>query len=805
MYGLSGEGRTHFHAFWFSFILSVGMNFSANAEVAGTNLVQISTTQTPAITLDPICATMPAPNPVLAPGNPAPSTRSMAKLLADLYDKAPPESAAYFSDRLVERFSAAVAQSTNAARKFQLQFGLAVHQLNNGQPDAALNTFAAMEQFAASLGVTLDEQTRSALRVRKGLAYLRLGEQENCLVTDTAKACLFPLAPEAYHSIPRGSQGAIHHFSEHLANHPNDLGTRWLLNLAHMTLGEYPAKVDPRFLISPQHFASDFPMPNFPDVSSHLGLALNDLAGGVIVDDFDNDGFHDIVASAWDRKGQLRYFRNTGSGSFVERTSEAGLFGETGALNISQTDYNNDGFLDIWMMRGGWLDKGGRIPNSLLRNNKDGTFTDVTEESGLLNYHPTMSTRWFDFNGDGWLDLFVGNESSDPKDPDPCELYRNNRDGTFTECAVDSGINIAAFVKGVACADYDNDGRPDLYLAIRGRRGNVLLRNEGPADQKNATNASAKWRFRDVTAQSGPIADPPLPFGAFFFDYDNDGWQDLVAFGYVLPNGVGDVAADYLGLPHKASKTKLFRNLGNGTFADVSKAAGLDRVILAMGHNYGDLDNDGWLDFYCGTGNPDFNTLIPNLMFRNSGGKSFQDVTTATATGHLQKGHGIAFADLDQDGAQDIYISMGGAFTGDVARNALFLNPINTNNWLKLKLVGVTANRPAIGARIKVTVTSNDGSRSLHRVVNSGGSFGSNPLEQEIGLGQAEQIEQIEITWPGSQVRQTFAGLKINQRYEIREGVDTPRTLKITPVRLGPESSSSRKLAQNSKLDLAPD
>ena len=162
-----------------------------------------------------------------------------------------------------------------------------------------------------------------------------------------------------------------------------------------------------------------------------------------IVDDFDNDGFYDLVISAWDLKGQLRYFHNNGDGTFTERTSEAGLVGEVGSLNIQQTDYNNDGLLDIWMLRGAWLGKAGRIPNSLLRNNGDGTFTDVTEEAGLLSFHPTQASRWFDYDGDGWLDVFIGNESLDPKDPDWCELYRNNGNGTFTECAKASGISVA--------------------------------------------------------------------------------------------------------------------------------------------------------------------------------------------------------------------------------------------------------------------------------------------------------------------------------------------------------------------------
>ena len=206
-----------------------------------------------------------------------------------------------------------------------------------------------------------------------------------------------------------------------------------------------------------------------------------------------------------------------------------------------------------------------------------------------------------------------------------------------------------------------------------------------------------------------------------------------------------------------------------------------------------DYDNDGWLDFYCGTGDPDFRMLIPNRMFRNEGGAFFQDVTSATGTGHIQKGHGVAFADLDDDGCQDVYVSMGGAYTGDFAQNALFANPGSTNRFLKLKLVGKKANRVAIGARIKVTVQNPRGTRELHRVVGSGGSFGSNPLRQEIGLGDAETITSVEIRWPGSDTRQRLTGFELNRSYQIMEGDNNIVQLKLHPVSLRRESAVGKQ------------
>jgi len=177
-------------------------------------------------------------------------------------------------------------------------------------------------------------------------------------------------------------------------------------------------------------------------------------------------------------------------------------------------------------------------------------------------------------------------------------------------------------------------------------------------------------------------------------------------------------------------------------------------------------------------------TLIPNRMFRNANGKFFQEVTTATGTGHIRKGHGVAFADFDDDGSQDVYIAMGGAYSGDFARNALFLNPGTTNHWLKLKLVGNKANRPAIGARIKITLQTPGGTRELDRTVSSGGNFGSNPLRQEIGLGDATGITTVDIRWPGSNTRQTVKGLEPDHSYQIREGEMNAVTLKLHPVRI---------------------
>jgi hypothetical protein len=253
---------------------------------------------------------------------------------------------------------------------------------------------------------------------------------------------------------------------------------------------------------------------------------------------------------------------------------------------------------------------------------------------------------------------------------------------------------------------------------------------------------------------------------------------------------VGVVAADHLGLPHNGARARHFHNNRDGTFTDVTRQSGLFRVLHAMSGNFGDLDYDGFLDFYVGTGDPDLSTLIPNRMFRNDGGKRFLDVTTAGGFGHLQKGHGIAFGDIDNDGDQDVYASMGGAYEGDFYRNALFENPGFDNRWIVLHLVGTRSNRAAIGTRIRVTVETPDGARAIHRTVGSGGSFGASPLRQEIGLGRAARIVEIRIDWPATGIRQEFRDLMPGRCYRITEDQDQaePRPFRTFSL-LSPETA----------------
>src|SRR6266511_3981569 len=681
----------------------------------------------------------------------APGTKRMGERLRKIAAQSNPGNNLYMNRERAELFGRELNDALGmpespdkGAKVLDLASRHATELLLAGQSREAIEEFTRLDAFIRRSNVTFGSQTRISLRHYLAIAYLRLGEQENCLTNHTIDSCLMPIRANGVHKIQRGSRKAAELLLEQLNEYPDDLKARWL--------------------VTPKAFESDYQIPRFYDVAGNLGLDLNSLSGGTIAEDFDGDGNLDIMISSLGVRDQLRFFHNNGDGTFTERTEEAGLPGETGGLNIMQTDYNNDGWPDVLVLRGAWFGVEGHYPLSLLRNNGNGTFDDVTEEAGLLRFHPTQAATWFDYNNDGWLDLFIGNETT-PGDTNRCELFRNNGDGTFTECAAQVGLDAVAFIKAVASGDYNNDGWPDLYVSSHGQP-KMLFRNEGPQERDKSPKGA--WKFTDVAAQAG-VTGPRYSFPTWFFDYDNDGWLDIFVAGFGIKD-VGDVAADYLGLDHKAERARLYHNNRDGTFTDVTREARLNKILLGMACNFGDLDNDGYLDFYLGTGDPDLSTLIPNRMFRNSEGKFFQDVTTAGGFGHLQKGHGIAFADIDNDGDQDVFANMGGAYTGDVYRKALFENPGNTNHWLKLKLIGTKSNRAAIGERSKVAVETQRGRRAIYKTVNSGGSFGANPLRQEIGLGDAQSIVSVEISWPTSGSNQIFTSLKKDSCYRISEG-----------------------------------
>jgi hypothetical protein len=574
-------------------------------------------------------------------------------------------------------------------------------------------------------------------------------------------SCILPIAPSAIHTNAGGSRLAIQHFTEYLEAFPDDLEVKWLLNVAHMTLGEYPEKVDPRFGLSLDRYNSpEHGIGKFRDVGHLVGVAALGQAGGTIMDDFDNDGRLDIVFTCWDATQPMNFYRNRGDGKFDDRTKDAWLSDQLGGLYCVQADYNNDGFLDIYIPRGAWLNT--PVRPSLLRNNGTGTFTDVTREAGLLSPGNSISAQWADYDNDGHLDLFVCRETG------PNCLYRNRGDGTFEEVASKAGVEGRGGVwKGAAWVDYDNDRYPDLFLTNYVGAAKLFRNN-------------SDGTFAEVGKAMG-VEEPQKGFACWAWDYDNDGWLDVFATSY--DHNVAEVVKGVVGQPHKMFTSKLYRNAGGKRFEDVTASAGLDACYATMGSNFGDFDNDGFLDFYLGTGNPDIALLVPNRMFRNLGGRRFAEITGSSGTGHLQKGHAVACGDWDRNGTVDIAIEMGGASPGDVYHNVLFQNPGQGNNWLNVKLVGKKTNRSAVGARIKV-VTAGENPLTVHRHVSSGGSFGANPLEQMIGLGKAEKVTLLEVYWPTSDTTQVFRDIPANRAIEITEFAADYKPRDYAPISL---------------------
>lgn len=622
------------------------------------------------------------------------------------------------------------------------------------------------EAYHLLSAVNAPDAIRGKVVAELGSAYLRLAESENCCALHSPESCIVPLQGAAIHTKRRGSEAAIKYFEEVIQLEEIDLYLKmrciWLLNLAYMTLGEYPHGVPKGLGIPPSAFQSELDFPRFPNIGGKLGIDRFNLAGGAVMEDFDGDDDLDLVTSCWDSAEPMSYHENMGDGTFRERTEEAGLLPMLGGLNLIQADYDNDGDLDLYVLRGAWMRAQGCHPNSLLQNQGDGTFIDRTFESGLGEIHfPTQTAAWADYDNDGDLDLYVGNEWH-TSFAAPSQLFQNNGDGTFIDVAPQAKVTNDRYTKGVVWGDIDNDRWPDLIVSnLDGK--NRLYRNEGDGT------------FTDIAEQAGvelPLASFPL----WTWDFNNDGMLDIFISSYDAQ--VGDFVLHYVGNPLQGELPGHYAGNGNGQFTNVAEAQDLALPMLSMGANFGDLNNDGYLDFYLGTGEPNISVIIPNMMFLNGRGKRFHDITMAGGFGHLQKGHAIVFADFDEDGDQDIFEQMGGAKRVDKYRDALYQNPGSRNHWLKVKLTGVTSNRSGVGARIRATFTEGGRERSVYRHVGSGGSFGANPLRQHIGVGQAAEVTRLEIFWPTSNTTQVFEDVPVGRFIEVTEGKETFRVIR---------------------------
>lgn len=526
----------------------------------------------------------------------------------------------------------------------------------------------------------------------------------------------------------------------------------------------------------------------FTDVARQAGLIQPVIYGGIdrkdyILEangcgcaffDFDNDGWMDIFLLTGTRLegsphgNTNRLYRNNRDGTFSDVTEKAGLHDAGWSNAVCVGDYNNDGFEDLFCTYFG--------QNKLYRNNGDGTFTDVTKQSGLLD----SSTRWnagcsfIDYNRDGHLDLFVSNYvqfdfAHVPKPgadvtcnwkglPVNCgprglppgfhSLYRNNGDGTFTDISREAGISGLRENYGmtVVSADFDEDGWPDLFVACDSTPSLMLMNNHDGTFREEGVLRGVSLSD-DGSEQAG--------MGVGVGDFDLDGHLDLFATHFT-----NDTAG-------------LYRNDGKGNFEDVTLAAriGVETRFTCWGAGIVDLDNDGFPELFMATGSvypeveaklPEFRYKTPRVVFRNAGHNLFEEIIDQAGPGiaAAHSSRGCAFGDFDNDGDLDILI---------VNMNeppSLLRNDLQGHqNWLKVKLVGTTSNRSAIGARVVVRYGTRKQAQS---VMSQSSYYSANDPRLHFGLG-SERIADVDIYWPNGSKEQ-LKSVSANRLITIKEG-----------------------------------
>jgi len=531
----------------------------------------------------------------------------------------------------------------------------------------------------------------------------------------------------------------------------------------------------------------------FIDVAREAGLTAPNVWGdsntkryiieakgsGIAFFDYDNDGWLDIYLTNGTQLGKewpagqaptTHLYKNNRDGTFTDVTEKSGIGRAGWQTGVCVGDYNNDGWDDLFCCFWGH--------NILFRNNGDGTFTDVTKKAGLYN----NEIRWgagstfLDYNHDGNLDLFVCNYikldpaiTPDPNGPPLCQwkgvpvmcgprgltgdtnvLYRNNGDGTFTDVSEKSGILKpgARYSISAVSYDFDNDGWPDIYVAVDSQP-SILFQNNHDGT------------FTDVAVIAGCAysdnGHEQAGMGLGVADYDCDGWFDIFKTNF----------AD--------DTCNLYHNNGDGTFSDVtfSSGIGVNNQYVAWGCAFLDYDNDGWADIMQINGHVypqiDGHSLgqtykNPRIVYRNLGEGRFKDVSTEMGRGISEKfsSRGAAFGDYDNDGDIDVLVLNLGD-TPSLLRN----DGGNAQNWIKLKLIGTVCNRTAIGARVRVVT----GAHAQMDEVHSGASVMSqSDLRLHFGLGKSTVIDLIEVKWPTTQKIERFTKVPANQILTIREG-----------------------------------
>lgn len=699
----------------------------------------------------------------------ADSHARMVELLARLAEREPIRAAtAQQTDSLKTRLFQ-LRRSVSDVQRLGIRHALGRAMLSHGDYYDALENFDQMLRETRVLSASQSLPVALTANFWKGATQMRLAEEANCKDPGLA-ACRFPFSRRWEARLddwPRQATASMEAVL-HLARTGSELGLAagWLSHLLHTATGAAPQGIGGRVELPAGAFATNVAgVPRLADAADALGLAIPSLAGGLVVDDLDGDGWLDLVVSSADLRSQIRTYRNE-SGRFVEVTEESGLVGITGGHNLVQADYDNDGDLDILVLRGGWLGSGGSLPNSLLRNDGAFNFVDVAFDAGIAEHvFPSPVGAWSDYDADGDLDLFLGNDA-DAVTGFSSQLLRNDA-GVFVDVSLAAGVDLAARVQGATWGDVDRDGWPDLFVSVFSGE-NRLYRN-----RRDGT-------FEDRTSEAG-LGGTDSSGTTWFWDANGDGHQDLLVNASRLTSGGGpDIwywYADLLGVPHPADKTRLYLGASNGTFREAAAEWGVDRVSLATGGNFGDLDNDGRLDFYLTTGYPAYEALVPDLLYRNTGG-TFVDATYTAGVGELRRGAAVAFVDFDNDGDQDLLVKRGGLLPDDRIADSMYQNPGVGGRWLSVELRGREANRYGVGAEVRVRAAGPDGRHwDLTRWVGPGGSFGSGSLRIHFGLADAVEVDRVTVRWPGSGREQTLREVPIDARILVTEGDPRPLTL----------------------------
>ena len=608
-----------------------------------------------------------------------------------------------------------------------------------------------------------------------GMAQLRQAEKVNCLQNVLSKDhmmdmthaeyCALPI--RKFHEEPKYARAAAKTFLHLIETWGKENRLyHWLLNYSCMTSNDFPSGVPMEYRVSPQFISRfygegkaqaerDFANIKFEERAGEMGIAIHQAGRGVAVEDFDHDGYLDIVTGG--SFDTLRYFHNTGGTGFEDWTDKGGFTGYRQPFFITVADIDNDGWADLLVTR--MFHDG----VTLFRNKGNGTFEDVTAKWGLPvsrednALSSTWACAWGDVNNDGKIDLFVSRMGMElpltkgllARPRFHSALYVNEG-GKFVERTKEYGLADVVrdrYYIGAAFGDYNNDGLPDLFLASPIIGGGVLLKNQGGTSFTPDQNYSTK---------SGN-------FVAAFLDVNHDGRLDIFQGGF--SDARSSIEMSMFGAnpdDYHSGKSALLVQQTDGKFEEVKSF--FDMNGGTMGASFGDIDNDGCYDFYLGTGSPEGWFIFPKLMYKgipDGNGCSLKtaNISATNSFATVQKGHGIVFFDFNGDGLQDIFSSLGGMWPADRWPSQFFVNKSKVENtFVKLRLRGRRTNSLGIGARIKVTAHDAAGGQVVRQVlVDQKTAFGSGPYLMHVGLGKAVAVDAAEVYWPVSKCRQTYS------------------------------------------------